>query len=225
MKQLVRLEMKKLNRRSIWMMGGATSGVLLIYLLFSVVVCGIPMPLEAFLCKLIAYNAFAYTIFIAVLLHSMFSEEIAARSFSILFTYPIPRMKLLWSKVILTALIGLPFMIMSSLLQFIILWPLYQILGLVQGQLEMTLFIRFLATVIIRSLLATLTAFIPLAVDVRYASAQCTLLSAGILSLFLYTTQENALLGGYLWLLIIAAVAGLLIIRESLGYIAQKDMI
>lgn len=225
MKDLVKLEMKKINIKSILIAGAVTSGIVLFYIMISQVLMGsTPTKAEVFLTDIIRYNKIAYTIFIAVLMNKMFSDEIFSRSFSILFTYPISRHKLLITKLILIILITLPFMFISMLVDFVIIAVLNIPFKFVAESIAIGLIGKYILSSFIQSILAIITAFIPLAVDVKYASAQYTLLTSGIMAIFLYSITTGKLFGIDILLLIVTACLGVLIVNSSINYIVQKDI-
>lgn len=225
MKQLVMLEMKKFKMNTIIKYGAMTCGLLLVYLLvFGVILKQMPSEGIGFFNKVIAYNKIVFTLFIAVLIHTMFSEEIYSKSLSISFTYPISRTKLLMAKLILIVLIGLPFMYASTIVDLILLGICNKIFHFTAEGVGIGVMIGLIFAALLQCILATLAAFIPLYVDVKLASTQTTLVVAGVLSVFLYTAVSKGVFGVEWLFFFIAAGAGAYFAKKSLDIVVEKDI-
>ena len=225
MKQLVELEMKKLNMNYIRRMGLLSSSVLLVYLIIvSMLSKGKEVDLLHFYNQVIAYNKIIYTLFIAALINRMFSEEMVTKSISILFTYPISRMKLLSAKIILIMFISIPYMMGSMIIHLTFITLLNLIFSIFEGTLTAGIIVGILVSACLQCILAVLTAFIILYIDVRFVSTRLTLIVAGTLAFFLYTFSGNSIFGMGILLTLVTAVVGVVMIHKSLSLVANKDI-
>lgn len=225
MKQLVMLEMKKFKMNTIMKYGMITCGGLIAYLLvFGVIFKQLPSEGIAFFNKVIACNKIVFTVFIAVLIHTMFSEEIYSKSLSISFTYPISRTKLLFAKIVLIVLIGLPFMCASTVVDVLLLGICNMAFHLTVDSVSIGALVILIFTGIVQCILATMAAFIPLFVDVKFASTQATIVTAAVVSVFLYTAVSNSIFGLGWIIFIVAAGLGVYLGKKSLDIVVEKDI-
>lgn len=222
---LVTLEMKKNNFKRTIFWGIGVSGILLLYLLISgFLIKSGDVTLESFFSEVLSSNKIVFTLFIALLINQLFSQEISSKSISILFTYPISRMKLLLTKVILIVVTALPIMFCSMLFHFIILSLLNGMFHFVAGNFSGSFLVSYFFASLIHSVLAALTAFIPIYIDVKFASTQRTITSAVVMAIFLYGMMGGNFFGWPLILLVATAGAGIYLTKKSLESICDRDI-
>lgn len=222
---LVRLEMKKNNFKHTIFLGIVASSILLLYLLISAfLIKSGDITLENFFNEVLSSNKIVFTLFVALLINKLFCEEISSKSISILFTYPISRMKLLLTKVILIVVTAIPIMFCSMLFHFIILSLLNGMFHFVAGNFSGSLFVSYFFASLIHSILATLTAFIPIYIDVKFASTQRTITSAVVMAVFLYGMMRGSFFGWPLILSVATAGAGIYLTKKSLESICDRDI-
>ena len=225
MEQLLRLEMKKNNFKQIILGGAVTSGVLLVYLIMTGVLAGNnSVSYTHYFVSVIAYNKMIFTIFASVLIIRMFSEEISSKSISILFTYPIPRKQLLIVKVILIIGTTLPLMFLSMLFHFIVLAILNLGLGFAEGSITAGFCLSYVLASLLHSLFASLAALIPIICDIKWSSAQKTLIASAVLALFLYSIKGSSLFGIAIILVILAAGLGILLTKRAIQMVIHMDI-
>ena len=225
MEQLLRLEMKKNNFKQIILGGVVTSGVLLVYLIMTGVLGGnSSVSYTHYFASVIAYNKMIFTIFASVLIIRMFSEEISSKSISILFTYPIPRKQLLIAKVILVIGTTLPLMFLSMLFHFIVLAILNLGLGFAEGGITAGFCLSYVLATLLHSIFASFAALIPIICDIKWSSAQKTLIASAVLALFLYSIKGSSLFGIAIGLVILAAGLGILLTKRAIQMVINKDI-
>ena len=225
MKQLVDLEMKKMKMNTIIRFGGITCGVFFIYILiYGVLLKQMAREEVKFFNQVIAYNKFVFTIYIAILIQKMFSEEIYSKSLSISFTYPISRSKLLLAKIVLIIIIGLPFMFGSTLIDIILLGLVNMSFHFLNGNAGLSGMLALLLSALIQCVLGVAAAFIPLYADVKYASTQITLVTAGVVGFFLYSLIGKSVFGIEWVFFVVAAAVGIYLMKQSIAYVVEKDV-
>lgn len=225
MKQLVDLEMKKMKMNTIIKFGGITCGGLFIYILiYGVFLKQMASEEVQFFNQVIAYNKFVFTMYIAILIQKMFSEEIYSKSLSISFTYPISRSKLLLAKIVLISIIGLPFMFGSTLVDIILLELVNMGIHFLNGSAGLGGMLALILSGLIQCIFGAAAAFIPLYADVKYASTQVTLVTAGTMSFFLYSLIGKSVFGVEWLFFVVAAAVGIYSIKQSIAYVVEKDV-
>ncbi|QED46757.1 ABC transporter permease [Cytobacillus dafuensis] len=163
MTNLIRLEWKKLNQKTVWMELFIYMLILIFFPTFFIKVV-IPAFGQSYAAA-IELNGFiqmGYVLFGGSLINHVFIEEYKNKTISLSFGYPINRKKLFTAKVLFIALFVFFATIISFILSGLTTYLLDQFFPIINGKPTTSDMLEFLKSMMIGSVLITLISFIPL---------------------------------------------------------------
>ncbi|WBW97192.1 ABC transporter permease [Oceanirhabdus sp. W0125-5] len=166
-----------------------------------------------------------FMIYASVLISELIISEYKNKTITLLFTYPVNRKKLLISKLIIIGIFTFISIIISTILLFISFYIVQLITNSTLGQLTYKMQIAQLGTLTVSALTNSAISMIPLYFGMRKKSTVATILSAVLLSGFLYSNNGGFTISSIIIIPIAMMLVGLFVAYMALRNIENKDVI
>lgn len=165
-----------------------------------------------------------FVIFAAVLIGKLIINEYNNKTISVLFTYPVPRKKLITAKILLIMGITLFTLLISNILVIFAFLVLNSMFHILPGAPTKELLLHQGLDILIQGLSAVGISMVPLYFGMRKKSVSATIVSAIILISVISSNNGNFTLSSFVAIPITMGIIGLLIAYMSFRNVDKVDV-
>ncbi len=169
-------------------------------------------------------SAVTFTIFSAVILSRLVIDEYRNKTITLMFMYPINRQKLMISKLLIVVIFSYLSIILADLILGSVFLLLNSYFHLITEELTTEIIIRSCLGFVFQGISAAGISLIPLYFGMRKKSVPTTILSAVLISSFIYGNIGNVNLGSIVIIPVSLALIGILIAYLSIRNIEHADV-
>lgn len=229
MLKLMKLELKK--QRLGWYWKGALIAIFSVLMLMGILPSLDPELEDAFgsfeevFAAMSTFVRVIFVIFAAVLIGKLIIQEYNNKTMSVMFTYPIPRKKLIMAKLLLIMGITFITILISNIVIFILFLVLNSFMHLIPGFPTKELLIHQGFDILIQGLSAVGISMVPLYFGMRKKSVSATIVSAIIIISLISSNNGGFSLSSFIVIPILVGVIGLLIAYLSFRNVEKVDVI
>lgn len=166
-----------------------------------------------------------FVVFAAVLIGKLIINEYSNKTISIMFTYPVPRKKLIAAKLLLIMGITFITILISNVTVIVVFITLNSVLHIIPGTPSMELLINEGIKMLIQALSAVGISMVPLYFGMRKKSVVATIVSSFILISMLNSNYGDFYMGSVIVIPITVGVIGLLIAYLSFKNVENVDVV
>ena len=165
-----------------------------------------------------------YVIFASVLISSFIIQEYNNKTISVLFTYPVPRKKLIAAKLLLIMAITLVTILLSYVMVVAVYLTLNAFVDIMQGTLSTELMVHQTVNMLIQGLSAVGISMVPLYFGMRKKSAAATIISSVLLMGIISSNNGGFSIGQFIAVPITVGLIGLFIAYLSFKNVDNTDI-
>ena len=181
--------------------------------------------LEANMMLIDTLGRITFVMFASVMISKIVISEYNNKTINLMFMYPISRKKIFISKLIIVATFTFINIIISNILLTLSLFIANSIFEFLPWTLTIDNIMSMVPNVLLNSILASVTALIPLYFGMKKKSVTTTILSAFLVVVVMYSNSGGFTISSILPIAIVVAIIGLLVGVGTLNKLDDEDII
>lgn len=179
---------------------------------------------DGFITLVMAVDSLTFMIFAGVLLSILIASEYKDKTIMVLFTYPVSRKKIIFSKILIVLIFTFVNIIIGAILTFGILFTAQLLTNTVVISLSVSFFSKLAVKILFTALVNTMVALLPAIFAVKYGSPVKTIVSSVIITAVLQSNANGFSLSQVVFIPVILSVVSFILLWYSISILEKEDI-
>lgn len=166
-----------------------------------------------------------FIIFGSVLISRLIIDEYKNKTITVLFTYPVPRKKIIMAKVLLILYLTFIVIVISTIVVIAVFLPVNRYFGLIPGQPSPDILVHEGIKLLIQAVSAAGVTLIPLFFGMLKKSVSATIISSVLIVSLISSSNTGFSIGSYLMVHVILGIIGFVIAYLSIRKVERVDIL